>query len=51
MAFAWWLRPVMGGVVTVVASVVLAAILAPGRTDIGPRGPDHDFREDVDWHL
>jgi hypothetical protein len=51
LTLAWWLSPVLGGVLTIVASVVLAGALTPGRTDIGPRGPHRDVPNDAGWYL
>jgi hypothetical protein len=51
LALAWWFSPVLGGVLTIAASLVLARSLAPGRTDIGPRRPAHDFRNDGGRYL
>ena len=50
LTLAWWLSPVVGGILTIVASVILAAVLAPGTTDIdGQNG--HDRSHDASWYL
>jgi hypothetical protein len=47
LTLAWLLSPVAGGIVTIMASVVLAAVVAPGPID--GDGPRRDFRNDVGW--
>jgi hypothetical protein len=51
LALAWWLSPVLGGVATLVASVVLAAALAPDRIDTQRHGAGCDVRDDGRWLL
>jgi hypothetical protein len=49
LVVAWLFNPVLGGVFTLVASVVLSAVLAPDRID--GRGVGGDFRNDAGPYL
>jgi hypothetical protein len=51
LALAWLLSPVLGGVMTLAASVFLAGALAPDRIDTQRHGPGRDFRDDGRWLL
>ena len=50
LALGWWSSPVLGGVVTLVASVVGAAVLAPGPIGGDRRSAGGDGRNDSIWY-
>jgi hypothetical protein len=51
LALTWWLSPDLGGVTTLVASVVLAATFAPDRIDTQRHGAARNFLDDGRWLL
>jgi hypothetical protein len=50
LMIAWWISPELGGVLTIVASVALAGILAPRPIDDGGHRAGGDLRN-VTWWL
>lgn len=51
LTIAWWVNPALGGILTLVASVVLASALAPGQIDIDRHRAGLDYRDTVGWYL
>jgi hypothetical protein len=51
LALAWWMSPVLGGVLTLAASLILAAALAPDRSFLDRHGVGGGCRNDIGWYL